>query len=201
MLNSILGEEAQEEQRNANLVAQVIEGVQSTLHSESTAQDTAHTNIREEVSNVANQVQQHANTNQQLISQLNEMQNLVHQLCQMIPASGNSTPPMYLPNQNYPPPQSNFQPPPPQQRLPFVRQNGNQRGGRTNNRRTPNRNRACNHYCWTHGAGAHPSHLCNTPAQGHQARATFRNTMGGNQSGVITPTTSNQGTPLPPNNT
>ena len=34
-------------------------------------------------------------------------------------------------------------------------------------------------YCWTHGAGQHGSHECNTPAPGHQYNATFENKMGG----------------------
>jgi hypothetical protein len=39
--------------------------------------------------------------------------------------------------------------------------------------------RSFNCYCWTHGAGAHPSPDCRTPTQGHQIGATFENKMGG----------------------
>ena len=40
-------------------------------------------------------------------------------------------------------------------------------------------------YCWTHGACAHTSAECKTPAQGHQPFATFRNRLNGNNAGCI----------------
>jgi hypothetical protein len=38
-------------------------------------------------------------------------------------------------------------------------------------------------YCWTHGACAHPSNRCNTPAEGHQALATFEHMLNGSKNG------------------
>ena len=41
-------------------------------------------------------------------------------------------------------------------------------------------------YCWTHGACAHSSSICNTPAQGHCYDATMENRMNGNQNNCST---------------
>jgi hypothetical protein len=35
------------------------------------------------------------------------------------------------------------------------------------------------YYCWTHGSCKHDSASCKTPSTGHQAKATYRNQMGG----------------------
>ena len=40
-------------------------------------------------------------------------------------------------------------------------------------------------YCWSHGACAHASHLCNTQLPGHQPTATFANMQGGNTNGCF----------------
>ena len=53
----------------------------------------------------------------------------------------------------------------------------------SNNRSTNNSNRwrrqNRSKYCWTHGACAHSSRECNSPAEGHQNEATFEDKMGG----------------------
>jgi hypothetical protein len=53
------------------------------------------------------------------------------------------------------------------------------RGGRASSAPT---NRS---YCWTHGACAHESNVCNTQLQGHQTTATFANMQGGNTNGCF----------------
>lgn len=40
-------------------------------------------------------------------------------------------------------------------------------------------------YCWTHGACAHSSTDCNTPAQGHKKEATFNQMMNGSTNGCF----------------
>jgi hypothetical protein len=73
--------------------------------------------------------------------------------------------------------------------------NRNRSNTRTNDRSTPNnggsnnngnngnaRNRATatpRLYCWSHGACAHGSSVCNTQLPGHQTGATFANMQGG----------------------
>ena len=39
--------------------------------------------------------------------------------------------------------------------------------------------RVVTHYCWTHGACAHPSHLCRNKKEGHRDDATLDNKLGG----------------------
>ena len=65
---------------------------------------------------------------------------------------------------------------------------GNRNNGRSHNRgRGNNRdnNSSIRHrlntskYCWTHGACAHDSSECQSPAEGHKSEATFDNKMGG----------------------
>ena len=53
----------------------------------------------------------------------------------------------------------------------------------TGQRRQRTPNNGMNHYCWTCGAGNHPSAQCKNPAPGHQWGATFRQRFGGNQNG------------------
>jgi hypothetical protein len=61
-----------------------------------------------------------------------------------------------------------------------------------NNRRAPNNNPNGNdtggsgvfYYCWSHGYTPNANHTsanCRNPKEGHCAKATFRNTMGGCQ--------------------
>jgi hypothetical protein len=53
------------------------------------------------------------------------------------------------------------------------------RGGRASSAPT-NRD-----YCWTHGACAHSSNVCNTQLPGHITTATFANMQGGNTNGCF----------------
>jgi uncharacterized coiled-coil protein SlyX len=169
-------EEAQEQTRNANLVTQVIEGVQASLQA-----PTANDEIREEVANVATQVQQQSTAIPQLTRQLQQMQQQMQQMQQQL-----------LRYQQQDPYNPSFQPPPPQhwqqqQHDQHLSNRTNNNYNRRNNRQRNNQSQnkpGANHYCWTHGAGSHPSHQCQTPSVGHQPRATFRNTLGGNQRGV-----------------
>ena len=55
---------------------------------------------------------------------------------------------------------------------------GRGRGNDRTNSRTQSRG-----YCWTHGACAHPSSRCNTPADGHISSATFDNMQNGSKNG------------------
>ena len=52
-----------------------------------------------------------------------------------------------------------------------------------NNKFNNNNNNKTKRYCWTHGACAHTSAECKTPAQGHQPFANFRNRLNGNNAG------------------
>ena len=59
---------------------------------------------------------------------------------------------------------------------------GRGRGGYQGRGYNPNHRRGrtiTSKYCWTHGACAHDSTSCNTPAEGHKNEATFDNKMGG----------------------
>jgi hypothetical protein len=72
--------------------------------------------------------------------------------------------------------------------------NNYNRGGRNNQNRGRGRGRGRSNersntrsqprsYCHTHGACAHSSSNCNTPAQGHQNLATFNNMLNGSHDG------------------
>jgi hypothetical protein len=54
------------------------------------------------------------------------------------------------------------------------------RGGRASSAPPTNRD-----YCWTHGACAHSSNVCNTQLPGHITTATFANMQGGNTNGCF----------------
>ncbi len=70
-------------------------------------------------------------------------------------------------------------------------------GGRNNDTRNDGRGRQATPrtYCWTHGACAHGSAACHSPATGHQTTATFQNMMGGSTRGLqYIPTNHNSST-------
>jgi hypothetical protein len=56
---------------------------------------------------------------------------------------------------------------------------GYQGRGRGNEGRGANRQRNISIYCWTHGGSGHTSNDCNAKLNGHQNNATFENKMGG----------------------
>jgi hypothetical protein len=191
-------EQAEREQHNAQLVQQIMEGVQSALPSQSSISDTD--SIATEVANVATQVSHQSQVIPQLIQQMQQMQQMMQQLqyCQYIqpPPQNTHQPPHYPNHQQQPPPNNppnndwNQQPNSQNQGTPPGQSSGG-RGGRGGRGRGRGRGRGgrggrgragprCLLYCWTHGGGGHSGDQCNTPANGHQANATFSNKMGGN---------------------
>jgi hypothetical protein len=64
--------------------------------------------------------------------------------------------------------------------------NGNRNGNPNNNNNNGNNTTSRpSKYCWTHGACAHDSTGCRTPAQGHQNAATFASMLNGSTAGCF----------------
>jgi hypothetical protein len=63
--------------------------------------------------------------------------------------------------------------------------NNRQRGRGRGRGRQQHRSSQPRGYCWTHGACAHTSNVCSTPATGHQTSATFDKMLGGSTNGCF----------------
>jgi hypothetical protein len=63
--------------------------------------------------------------------------------------------------------------------------NNRQRGRGRGRGRQHHRSPQPRGYCWTHGACAHTSNVCSTPATGHQTSATFDKMLGGSTNGCF----------------
>jgi hypothetical protein len=167
-------EESDLQRNNANLVQQVVEGLQNVMVPESPAAEPSELMLQ-----MANSV----TTQQHLTQQIHQMQQAMAMLSSQVATQ-----------HHYPPPQQHqqqpayFPPPPPSYPTnpPFQSRGGrgrstfgNQgRSGRSDGGRSRQRNTSI--YCWTHGACGHTSAACLAKLPGHQDAATFANKMAGN---------------------
>lgn len=160
-------EESELTQHNANLVQQVLDGLQSVI-TPITA-DSSETSFR--MQQMVNSATQANETQQQIQAQLLQMQQAMAALQAQV-LTQPSQPSHYLPQ---------YQPVYPNNQQ-FQGYSG--RGSRTatNGRGRGNRQRIRNTsiYCWTHGGCGHSSAACNHKLPGHQDNATFTNRMNGN---------------------
>jgi hypothetical protein len=171
-------EDSQLERNNANLVQQVVDGLQSALApgEEHEAESAA---LREQMANSATRTSE---SQEQLATQLTQLQQSMALLQSQV---HHQAPPDHQQyhqgqQQSYPPFQyggtggRGYYPN-------YHAGRGRGRGGRYGNRGRGNHFRQRNHamYCWTHGGCGHIGSSCNTKLQGHQDAATFANKMGG----------------------
>ena len=151
-------EESELERNNANLVQQVVDGIQQAISAESPQDESADLLVQ-----MANSATQNAETQQQLQTQLQQMQQAMTLLQtqvtnqQSVPSGGRT---------NYGYQGRGYQ---------GSRSGRGGRGGGANRYRQRN----TTIYCWTHGGCGHTSALCQTKVTGHQDAATFSNKMGG----------------------
>ena len=157
-------EEAQRHQERANLVAEVVQGIQNALPptifdqsappaSETPAENPPQTPAPEPTHEQALYTGQTLPT--ALAQQMQQMQQMQTLLTQMMAHNLNA----------------------------------NQNGRNPNPGNRNRRQRTTNKYCWTHGACGHTSNECRARSDGHQAAATFQNRMGGSTRNVRNPTT------------
>jgi hypothetical protein len=176
-------EDSELERNNANLVQQVVDGLQNVLAPENQPDDESTALL----SQMANSASQTSEAQQQLLTQLTQMQQAMALLQTQVNNQGQQG------QQYYPPPfQPSFQQGggrgynnPNQGRgfygTPGRDGRGRGRGGRFGNGgRNHYRQRNTSLYCWTHGGCGHLSSACETKLEGHQNAATFQNKMGGN---------------------
>jgi uncharacterized phage-associated protein len=152
-------EESDLQRNNANLVQQVVDGLQQAMTAEPPTDDPADLRLQ-----LANSV-----TNQQHLNhQLQQMQQAMALLTTQI-AAQQTTPPPYAPH-SFPPSHSRGG----RGRSAFgAHGRGRGDGGRSRQRNT-------SLYCWTHGGCGHTSATCLAKLPGHQDAATFVNKMEGN---------------------
>jgi hypothetical protein len=179
-------EESELARNNANLVQQVVDGLQSAL----TPDDTLQNESAELIAQMANSATRSNETQQQLAAQLAHLQQAMALLQSQVRQQQQPAPyhPPFQPN--YPPPQGGqfqphggqFQPqfPPRGGRATFGSQGRGARGSGNRGRGNQTRQRNTSLYCWTHGGCGHLGAQCNTKLPGHQDAATFHNKMGGN---------------------
>jgi hypothetical protein len=166
-------EESDLQRNNANLVQQVVEGLQNVMVPETPAEAPSELMLQ-----MANAV----TTQQQLTQQIQQMQKMT-MLSSQVATQQNQPPPQQHQQQPayYPPPPPYYHVNPPFQsrggrgRSAF----GNQgRSGRGDGGRGCQRNTSI--YCWTHGGCGHTSAACLAKLPGHQDAATFANKLAGN---------------------
>jgi hypothetical protein len=169
-------EESELARNNANLVQQVVDGLQSALTPDETLQNES----AELIAQMAHSATRSNETQQQLTAQLAQMQQAMAILQTQVQ------------QQHHAPQQHHYQPP-------YAPHGGGQnqqqflpRGGRSafgyqgrgrgrdgRGRGNQNRQRNTAIYCWTHGGCGHLGASCNVKLPGHQDAATFLDKMGG----------------------
>ena len=171
-------EDSELQRNNANLVQQVVDGLQAVM----TPEDTNDPSL-ELIQQMANSANQTSETQQHLLSQIAQMQQAMQQLQRQ--ASQTPLPFQHFQQQHQPYfPQNHYQ----QQYFGGGgrgdgrgrgrgRGDGRGRGGRGDPAFRRQRNTSL--YCWTHGGCGHTSVTCLNKVTGHQDAATFQNKMGG----------------------
>jgi type II secretory pathway component PulJ len=153
-------EDSELQRNNANLVQQVVDGMQNMRDEESSA-------ILEQMANSATRT---SDAQQQLVTQLAQMQ----QAMALLQTQVNTQHRPYSPPFQHNGGQNSFR-----------NQGGRSNNGRGNRqaprgRGNPYRQRNTSKYCWTHGGCGHNSPECFSKLPGHQDTSTFQDTMGGN---------------------
>jgi hypothetical protein len=175
-------EDSELQRNNANLVQQVVDGLQQAMIDEPPT---------EESSDLLLQMANSVTTQQQLTQQIQQMQQAMALLSSQV-ATQQQPPqfPQYQPQfQQHQPPLPSYPP-----NNPFAPRGGrgrssfghqgrssfgtNGRGARGDGGRSRQRNTSI--YCWTHGACGHTSAACLAKLPGHQDAATFANKLAGN---------------------
>jgi hypothetical protein len=198
-------EESDLQRNNANLVQQVVDGMQQTM-----ANDTTNDENAEMLLQMSNSATRASESQQQLQTQLQQVQQAMNLLQAKFDTQGSAIPPTNghqnqgYQNQGY---QNQGNQNQGYQNQGYQNQGyqnqgyqGNQgrgyqgrgyqgrgyqgrgyqgRGGRGREGRG-NRQRNTSIYCWTHGGCGHAGSDCQAPLTGHQNSATFLNKMGGN---------------------
>jgi methyl-accepting chemotaxis protein len=173
-------EESDLHRNNANLVQQVVDGMQQAMAADNSGDETAAM-----LQQMTNSATQSSEANQQLQAQLQQMQQAMSMLQTQVNHQGhNSIPPQGFnqqqQQQQYTTPfqfQVGRAPPGPG----YQGRGGRGRGpGRGGGRGNPSRVRNNSIYCWTHGGCGHASAACLAKLNGHQDGATFQNKLGGN---------------------
>jgi hypothetical protein len=177
------------EANNANLVQQVVEGLQTALAPAGDPSPEPDTSAMLE--QMANSAARTSESQQDLAAQLAQMQHAMANLQSQVQTQG---------QQGYPGPQQYHQghqyqqgqyfPPPFQHggrgtgRGSFGRGGRGRGAGRFGERGRGNhfRRRNVTEYCWTHGGCGHSSTNCRERLQGHQDASTFSNKLGGSTS-------------------
>jgi tetrahydrodipicolinate N-succinyltransferase len=195
-------EESELARNNANLVQQVVNGMQEAM-----ANDTAYTDNAAMILQMTTAATQASDTQQQLNAQIQQMQQAMNLLqaqvanqqpsgfSQQYHQQGQGYNGYQNQTQGYqgPPPSGNYQGRSSQGRgggrgyqgRGYQGRGSQGRGYQGNGRGYQGqdneaRQRNTSKYCWTHGCTGHTGTECRTKAQGHQDTATFENKMGGN---------------------
>jgi hypothetical protein len=150
-------EESELQRNNANLVQQVVEGLQQVIPTDDSSQ------LRDQI---ANHTTRTTESHQHLLTQLNQMQQAMALLQAQV------TDQQTAPTTN----QSTSYPHTARGGRGYFGTSG--RSGRGRGRTFRHRNTSI--YCWTHGGCGHTGVTCTTKLPGHQDSATFCNKMGGN---------------------
>jgi len=172
-------EESELQRSHANLVRQVVEGVQTAMTPAVTPADTSDPSS-ELIQQMANSANQTSETQQHLLAQLAQMQHAMQQL--QMQASQQPLPFQHHHNTSYQ--QYQHQDDWSSRGRGRGRARGRGRGrGRQGGRfplgNGPPRVRTFNKYCWTHGGCAHTGTDCLYQVPGHKTEATFEDKMGG----------------------
>jgi type II secretory pathway component PulJ len=162
-------EESDLRRNNANLVQQVVAGIQDAMVSETPPTNDPNAEI---IAQMANSATRSSEVQQQLQTQLQQMQQAMGLLQTQ------------LSNQTY----NQYQPSGGRNTYGYQGQSGHGnyqgyqgRGGEGRGRggRGQYRTRNTSIYCWTHGGSGHTSANCKAKVTGHQDCATFQDKMGG----------------------
>jgi hypothetical protein len=165
-------EESELHRNNANLVQQVVDGLQGAL----TPVDNTPNESVALMQQMANAAAQSNETQQQLTAQIAQMQQAMTLLQSQVQQQPYQQP-AYQQQPYLPPPYN----PPFHQRGGGRSYPGNQsRGARGRGRGSSFRQRNTAIYCWTHGGCGHTGAACTNQLPGHQIAATFQNKLGGN---------------------
>jgi type II secretory pathway component PulJ len=193
-------EDSELQRNNANLVQQVVNGMQQAMAAGTTTDNNAAMILQ-----MTTSATQASETNQQLNGQIQQMQQAMNILQAQVANQGYNHPYCGNVNQGYqgqPQQNQSYQGPPMNpsyQNQGYQQQNqgyqnhsyqgqqykgngfqGRGRRGYQGRGRSSNRHRNTAIYCWSHGGCGHSSMDCQAKRNGHQTTATFENKMGGN---------------------
>ena len=144
---------------SANLVQEVIEGVQRAMEPAVGQAAEAEEQVMSHMANAASQNQMMPQMLQQMVTMMEQMQTMQREMNNNNNSNHN--------NNNYNNNQNN-------------NRNGRSSNQNNNANRSETRGRTnTSMYCWSHGACAHSGQNCNSKKEGHKDAATLANKMGG----------------------